>query len=264
MFNFTPAVRALLLANVLVFFVMSSMGQQAVDQFALHSLLSDKFNIGQLGTHMFMHGGWGHLFSNMIGLIVFGPLLEQFWGPRRFLTFYLLTGLGAAALYLGVNYFETHALLEALETYRANPTNGEFVGFINQYAQSLYYDPVIGPFIQNFDADPTNSTYIDFGQRTLTDFVTEQVNVPMVGASGAIFGIIMAFGLLFPNTELFLLFLPVPIKAKYLVAMYALWEVYTGIYKAQPDGVAHFAHIGGMLFAYIIIRIWNSQRKTFY
>jgi membrane associated rhomboid family serine protease len=262
MFNFTPTVRALLLANVLVYFVTSSMGNQAVDLFALHSVLSDKFNVAQMLTHMFMHGGWGHLFSNMIGLIVFGPLLEQFWGPRRFLIFYLLTGLGAAALYLAVNYFETAALLEAFEIYRANPTNGEFVGFINEYARSISDELV--PFIQRFDSDSQNLAYIEEGQRFVTTYVAGQVNVPMVGASGAVFGVIMAFGLLFPNTELFLLFLPVPIKAKYLVAMYALWEVYTGIYKAQADGVAHFAHIGGMLFAYIIIRIWGSQRKTFY
>jgi membrane associated rhomboid family serine protease len=262
MFNFTPTVRALLLVNVLVYFVMSSMGQQAVDLFALHSVLSDKFSVLQLGTHMFLHGGFGHLFSNMIGLIVFGPLLEQFWGPRRFLTFYLLTGLGAAALYLTVNYFETAALLQAFETYRANPTNGEFVGFISEYARSISDELV--PFIQKFDSDSRNSAYIEEGRQFIATYVNAQVNVPMVGASGAIFGVIMAFGLLFPNTELFLLFLPFPIKAKYLVAMYALWEVYTGIYKAQADGIAHFAHIGGMLFAYIIVRVWGSQRKTFY
>lgn len=262
MFDFTPTVRALLLANVLVFFVTSSMGNDVVDRFALHSVLSEKFNVAQFFTHMFMHGGFGHLFSNMLGLIVFGPMLERVWGPRRFLSFYLLTGLGAAALYLAVNYYETAALVQAFKTYEANPTNGEFIGFINAHAPSLY-DQLV-PFIQKFDADPANSAYIEGGRNLLTKYVASQVDTPMVGASGAIFGVLMAFGLLFPNTQLVLLFPPIPIKAKYLVGAYALWEIYTGVYRAQADGVAHFAHIGGMLFAFLIVRIWGSQRKTFY
>ncbi|MEZ0610987.1 rhomboid family intramembrane serine protease [Fibrella sp. WM1] len=262
MFSFTPAVRTLLLVNVLVYFLTSSVREEVIDQFALHSLLSQQFNIIQLITHMFMHGNFSHLFSNMLGLLVFGPLLERTWGASRFLTFYLLTGLGAAALYLAVNYYETAGLVQAFETYRANPTNGEFIGFINGYASSIYDN--IEPFIQKFDADPENPAYIEGGRKILTAYVATQVNTPMVGASGAIFGVLMAFGLLFPNTQLFLLFPPIPIKAKYLVGAYALWEIYTGVYRAQADGVAHFAHIGGMLFAYIIIKVWESQRKTFY
>ena len=262
MFNLTPAVRLLLLMNVGVFFLTSSLGAGMVDRFALHSVLSSQFNPIQFLTHMFMHAGFGHLFSNMLGLIVFGPLLEQFWGPRRFMTFYFLTGLGAASLYLGVNYYEMHALVEGFNQYRANPGNGEFLGFINQYAGSIY-DP-LEPFIQKLDADPTNKTYIEQSVQVLSRYVGEHVDTPMVGASGAIFGVIMAFGLLFPNTELYLLFLPFPVKAKYLVGAYALWEVYSGVYRAQSDGVAHYAHIGGMLFAYLIVKIWGSQRKTFY
>lgn len=266
MFSITPAVRTLLLVNVLVYFVISSMSQAVqeglVDQFALHSLVSQQFRVVQLITHMFMHGGFSHLFSNMLGLFFFGPMLERFWNARRFLTFYLLTGLGAAALYLAVNYYETASLVQAFEIYRANPTNGEFIGFINAQAPSLY--DTVASFIQKFDEDPENPAYIEGGRKILTAYVATQVNTPMLGASGAIFGVLMAFGLLFPNTELRMLFFPVPIKAKYLIGAYAFWEIYTGVYRAQADGVAHFAHIGGMLFAYIIIKVWGSQRKTFY
>lgn len=262
MFNLTPTVRLLLFVNVGVLFITELFGDAAVDRFALHSVLSSMFSPIQFITHLFMHADFWHLFSNMLGLIIFGPLLEQFWGPRRFFTFYLLTGLGAAALYLGVNYYETAALVDGFNAFRTNPTNGEFLGFVNQYAPSIY-DP-LEPFIQKFDAAPTNPAYIEQGVRYLTGYVSERVDTPMVGASGAIFGIIMAFGLLFPNTELFMLFIPFPIKAKYLVGAYAIWEVYSGIYRSQSDNVAHFAHIGGMLFAYIIIRFWGSQRKTFY
>lgn len=262
MFNFTPVVRLLLFANVIVFLITSRMGDAVVDQFGLHSVLSAKFNPIQLVTHMFMHGGWGHIFSNMIGLIVFGPMLERVWGGPRFFLFYMLTGLGAAALYLGVNYYETAAMVDSYHLYQANPTNGEFVGFVTQYA-TAFMDS-LEPFIQKFDANPTNPTYINYAEDFANKFVSAQVDTPMVGASGAIFGVIMAFGLLFPNTELFLLFPPIPIKAKYLVFFYGAYEVYSGIYQAQTDTVAHFAHIGGMLFAYILVKLWGSQRKTFY
>ena len=262
MFNFTPVVRLLLFANVIVFLITSQMGEGVVDRFGLHSVLSDKFNPIQLITHMFMHGGWGHIFSNMIGLIVFGPMLERVWGGPRFFLFYMLTGLGAAVLYLGVNYYETASLVDAYQLYKVNPTNSEFIGFVSQYANSIYDN--IAPFIQKFDADPTNPAYIKQGQDFVNVLVSRQVDTPMVGASGAIFGVIMAFGLLFPNTELILLFPPIPIKAKYLVLFYGAYEVYSGIYQAQSDNVAHFAHIGGMLFAYILVKLWGSQRKTFY
>lgn len=262
MFNITPTIRLLLILNVGIFFVTESFGEAATTRFALHSVLSSYFSPLQLVSHMFMHAGFGHLFSNMLGLIIFGPMLERYWGPRRFMTFYLLTGLGAAALYLGVNYVEVNALVEGFNQYRANPTNGEFLGFINQHAPSLY-DP-LEQFILQYDASPQNPAYIEQGIQVLTKYVGREVNMPMVGASGAIFGVIMAFGLLFPNTELFLLFIPFPIKAKYIVGAYALYEIYSGVYRAQADGVAHFAHIGGMIFAYIIVRYWNSQRKTFY
>jgi membrane associated rhomboid family serine protease len=262
MFNFTPVVRLLLFANVIVFLVTSSAGEWVVDRFGLHSVLSDKFSPIQLLTHMFMHGSWGHIFSNMLGLIVFGPMLERVWGGPRFFLFYMLTGLGAAALYLGVNYYETASLVDAYHLYKANPTNSEFIGFISQYANSIYDN--IAPFIQKFDAEPTNPAYIKQGEEFVNVLVARQVDTPMVGASGAIFGVIMAFGLLFPNTELVLLFPPIPIKAKYLVLFYGAYEVYSGIYQAQSDNVAHFAHIGGMLFAYILVKLWGSQRKTFY
>lgn len=262
MFNFTPVVRLLLIANVAIFLLASSAGEWVVDRFGLHSVLSAKFNPIQLVTHMFMHGGWGHIFSNMIGLIVFGPMLERVWGGPRFFLFYMLTGLGAAALYLGVNYYETSALVDSYHLYQANPTNSEFVGFVTQYANS-YLDG-IEPFIQKFDANPTNPAYINYAQDFVNKFVSVQVDTPMVGASGAIFGVIMAFGLLFPNTELILLFPPIPIKAKYLVLFYGAYEVYSGIYQAQSDNVAHFAHIGGMLFAYILVKLWGFQQKTFY
>lgn len=259
MFALTPVVRALLIINVLVFFVTN---ENVIEQFGLHSFLSDLFNPIQLLTHMFLHGGFNHIFSNMIGLAVFGPMLERYWGPRRFTFFYFFCGLGAALLFSGVNYFEMRDVYEAVRDYRANPTPDGFIGFIDRHAPSLYDQ--IASFAEQFNQQPTSEQLVNGSLQIVNRLYIDQIDQPMVGASGAIFGVIMGFGLLFPNTELFLLFLPIPIKAKYLVIFYGAYELYTGVYQAQADNVAHFAHIGGMLFAFILVKYWNSQRKTFY
>jgi len=259
MFDFTPVVRALLVLNVLVFLVTND---TIIDQFGLHSFLSDKFNPIQLLTHMFLHGGFNHIFSNMIGLIVFGPMLERFWGPRRFTFFYFFTGLGAALLFSGVSYFEMENVYKAIQTYQANPGFDTFSAFIDQHASS-YYDR-LEPFMEKFRSFPHDAKNISDSLAIANRIFTNQVDEPMVGASGAIFGVIMGFGLLFPNTQLFLLFPPIPVKAKYLVIFYGAVEVYSGVYRSQSDNVAHFAHIGGMLFAFILVKYWGSQRKTFY
>lgn len=259
MFSLTPVVRALLIINVLVYFVTN---ESIIEQFGLHSFLSEQFNPIQLLTHMFLHGGLGHIFSNMIGLIVFGPMLENTWGQRRFTFFYFFCGLGAALLFSGVNYYEMHNVYETVQDYRLNPGFDAFSAFIDQHAGS-YYDSLV-PFIEKFRSFPDDSKNIRDSVAIVNHLFTSQVDEPMVGASGAIFGVIMAFGLLFPNTQLFLLFPPIPVKAKYLVIFYGAMEIYSGVYRAQSDNVAHFAHIGGMLFAFILVKYWGSQRKTFY
>jgi membrane associated rhomboid family serine protease len=259
MFALTPVVRVLLLLNVLVFFVTND---TVIRQFGLHSFLSDQFSPIQLLTHMFLHGGFGHLLSNMFGLIVFGPMLERFWGQKRFAFFYFFCGIGAALLFSGISYYEMSAVYEAVRDYRANPTPEGFIGFVDTQAQS-FYDQAAS-FIEQFEQQPTNPQLIESSLKIVNRLYIKQVDVPMVGASGAIFGVIMGFGLLFPNTQLFLLFPPIPVKAKYLVIFYGAYELYSGVYRTQSDNVAHFAHIGGMLFAFILIKYWGSQRKTFY
>ncbi len=258
MFSLTPVVRVLLIINVLAFLVTN---EAIIEQFGLHSFLSDKFNPIQLLTHMFLHGGLNHIFSNMIGLIVFGPMLEQFWGPKRFTFFYFFTGLGAAFLFSGINYFEMHDVYGTVQAYQAHPDYDRFLAFVDQHAGS-YYDRLV-PFIEKFKEFPNDNKNIEDSISIINRIFTNQVDEPMVGASGAIFGVIMGYGLLFPNTQLFLLFPPIPVKAKYLVIFYGAIELYSGVYRAQADNVAHFAHIGGMLFALVLIKYWGSQRKTF-
>ena len=259
MFNLTPVVRAILIANVLVFFITSD---SVIERFGLHSILSDEFNPVQIITHMFLHAGLGHIFSNMIGLIVFGPMLERVWGSKRFIFFYLFCGIGAAGLFSAINYYEMQDVYTAVRDFRTGPTPDGFIAFIDQHASSLF--DRVAAFSDQFEAQPTNPKLVEGSLQIVNSYYNAQVSVPMVGASGAIFGVIMAFGLLFPNTELFLLFPPIPIKAKYLVLFYGAYELYSGVYQANSDNVAHFAHIGGMLFAFILVKFWGSQRKTFY
>ncbi|GAB3246695.1 rhomboid family intramembrane serine protease [Larkinella harenae] len=209
---------------------------------------------------MFLHAGFWHLFSNMLGLFFFGPMLENVWGTKRFTIFYLVTGIGAGLLFSGINYFEASQLRNQVVTFQSNPTPESLELFLSDRGLLVQGDN----FLRVFEESPQEPSYIRGAVRLVNDYYEQQLSIPMVGASGAIFGILMAFGLLFPNTELFLLFPPIPIKAKYLVAFYGAYELYSGVYRAQSDNVAHFAHIGGMLFAFILVKYWGKQRNNFY
>jgi rhomboid-like protein len=203
------------------------MNRGLTDYLSLHYLFNTHhydhgvgFQPYQILTHMFMHGSLAHIFFNMWGLLMFGSILEQVWGPKRFLTFYLITGLGAVALHMAVQVYLMHS----------------FTGSI---------DPSIALLNANTDAA---GIYVS---QTL-------------GASGAIFGIATAFAMLFPNTELMIIPIPIPIKAKYLMPLYILVELVMGLSMHQGDNVAHFAHLGGALFGFILVKIWNRNRNTLY
>lgn len=237
--NIPPVVKNLILANVLLLFATFILEQAGIDLYThlgLYFPASEKFRLHQIFTHMFMHGGLTHLFFNMFALYMFGRVLESVWGPKRFLTFYLVTGLGAAALHTLVNYIEYQTVVSKLSP--------EQVAYVKEVGSGILLEG------KNF-TDP------------LLNKLTVVLNTPTVGASGAVFGILLGFGMLFPNTQLMLLFPPIPIKAKYFVAGYAVIELYLGF--SQPgSNVAHFAHIGGMLFGYFMIKYWNKNSKRFY
>ncbi|MFN8287274.1 MAG: rhomboid family intramembrane serine protease [Chitinophagales bacterium] len=218
--NTRSVVFNLLAINVVVFLLTSFKGQLMYEWFALYYPASPAFKPVQLVSHMFMHGTIMHIFSNMFALYMFGAVLERVWGPKRFLLFYFVTGLGAMVLYTAV-----HALI----VYNISGSVAPPLNTVMQYEQlySIYYD------------------------RT-------------VGASGAVFGILVAFGMLFPNTELILLYFPIPIKAKYFVSLYVLFELYSGFQMNPSDNIAHFAHLGGALFGFIMVKYWNRNRNYLY
>jgi len=253
MFNITPMVRNLLIINVVIFILQGNLFDAR--QFALYHFGSDYFNPVQFLTHMFLHGGWGHLFSNMFSLFIFGPLLERFWGSQRFLAFYLITGLGASILYSGVRAYELHELREDTIAYIENPGPVAF----NNYMDEHYQEGAGRQLAVAMKRNPDRVEYVQESKSAVQEVYQAIFNSPMLGASGAVFGILMAFGMLFPNLELMLLFLPVPIKAKYFVLLYGAYELYTGFNRVAGDNVAHFAHLGGMLFAYILIKMWGRN-----
>jgi membrane associated rhomboid family serine protease len=264
MFNLTPTVRNLLIANILLLVITSSVFPQLFQLGALYPFGSPYFMPWQFVTYMFLHGGWGHLIGNMFALISFGPLLEQRWGGPRFLVFWLICGFGAGLLYEGVRAYELHQVQQAAIEFARQPSGGEFAKFFEDYAPQYSGYQTLA---RAMHGDPRNAEYIASATSAVQGVVTEMLTSPsggMVGASGAVFGILFAFAYLFPNTELMLLFFPFPIKAKYFVFFYALYELYAGVHRTPGDNVAHFAHLGGLLIGFIIIKFWERGRQQFY
>ena len=212
----------LIIINVLVFFgtlVAQRYGIDLANYLGLHFFLASDFNPAQLITYMFMHGGFSHIFFNMFAVFMFGPILEQTWGPRRFLFYYILYGIGAGVIQEGVQYIQ-------------------YATELSQYSQ------------------------VNIGTSIIP--MEEYLNMmTTVGASGAVYAILLAFGMLFPNTELYLMFIPIPIKAKYFVLLYGAAELFFGLQNSVGDNVAHFAHLGGMLFGFFLILYWRKHSKKF-
>ena len=234
-----PVVKNLIIINVIMLLATYVLNMRGIDLPAILGLRyfeSPEFRPYQLVTHMFMHGGFTHLLFNMFALWMFGRVLESVWGPKRFFIYYFVTGLGAAMLHTMVNFIEFQNL--------ASKMTPEAVQMVMSQGTELFNQG------KNF-SDP------DTGKLNLL------LNIPTVGASGAVFGILLGFGMLFPNTQLMLLFPPIPIKAKYFVMGYGAIELYLGLTQSGSN-IAHFAHLGGMLFGFFMIKYWNRNTNHFY
>ena len=216
--NLPTVTKNLLIINVLCFFGMLVAKRYGIDVenlLGLHFFLASDFNLSQLISYMFMHANFQHIFFNMFAVWMFGRVLEQVWGPKRFLTYYLICGIGAGLIQELVQYLE--------------------------YAFTL----------SNYDS-------VNLGIAGGIIPMEEYLNMmTTVGASGAVYGILLAFGMLFPNSQMFIFPVPFPIKAKYFVIGYAVLELFLGL--GGGDGVAHFAHLGGMLFGLILIIYWRKK-----
>jgi len=226
-----PVVKNLLIINIL-FFIATLVfhpngGYPMVDWFAVYYFGSEKFRLWQPITYMFMHSpvDYFHIIFNMFALYSFGSVLETKWGAKKFLTFYFVTGLGALALQWAVQTYEIYN--------------------------------AVGHLISNI------STYVPKTKAEYNLLADIYFN-PMLGASGAIFGLLVAFGMLYPNAELLIMFIPIPVKAKYIIPIYILVELFLGVKQFEGDSVAHYAHLGGALIGFILVKIWKDKNDTFY
>jgi membrane associated rhomboid family serine protease len=263
---FPPVVKNLLIINGIVFLAtnvfQNSLGFNMYQHFALYYYESPNFRIWQFITHLFMHGDFMHIFSNMLALWMFGAVLENFFGSKKFLQYYILTGLGAALLHTGVQYVELSSFIENSRDYLANPTLGRFGQFIENTVPEAYQRDFNS--LYNFwQADPTSLNAKKNSVELVKQLTDIKINIPTVGASGAVFGLLLAFGMLFPNAIIYLYFF-FPLKAKYFVFFYGLFELYSGIANNPDDNVAHFAHLGGMLIGFILIKLWRVRRPGDY
>ncbi|WFB35647.1 rhomboid family intramembrane serine protease [Kiritimatiellota bacterium B12222] len=243
--------------NVVVFLLASRVlpaGNFLLEQFPLFFPFNQEFHSWQFLTHMFMHGSLTHLFMNMFGLYSFGAVLERVWGPTRFLIFYFAAGLGAGAIYTAVDYVEyNHSstyLVEqgvpqaTMDQLKTLPTNGA-INQVMAAPSSLS--------LESKEAELESMFGIYFGR--------------VVGASGAIYGILTAFGVLFPNVKLSLIFLPIPVPAKYFIPGILLLDLFSGItgfslFSGGSGGIAHFAHLGGALIGFLLMLLWKNKMKS--
>jgi membrane associated rhomboid family serine protease len=264
--NIPPVVKNLIIINVLFLlatWILQTRNVDLVEFFGMHYPGSEKFRLHQIITHMFMHDptGIAHIFFNMFALWMFGRVLESVWGSRRFMIYYFVTGLGAVALHMFVNYLEISSMQNTIEAFRNTPSPEILDQFVSKHLSNPTVQ--VRDFINTWYDNPTSSLYSAEGQQLMERILQMKMDIPTVGASGAVFGVLLAFGVLFPNTQLMLLFPPIPIKAKYFVIGYGLIELYLG-FSRPGSNVAHFAHLGGMLFGYLLIKYWNKTTKHFY
>ncbi|GAB4318578.1 MAG: rhomboid family intramembrane serine protease [Bacteroidales bacterium] len=261
-----PVVKNLIIINGLFFLATialgSSFGIDLVDRLGLHYFSAEKFKPYQFITYMFMHGGFMHIFFNMFALWMFGNTLENVWGPRRFLIYYFVTGIGAAIVHYVVFYFQVSPVLGAIQAYINDPSPQALNQFLNS-GNFAIVSPEIRDLTESFTSqynrllrvNPYEATQLSL--EFMAQYRAEFLNAPVVvGASGAVFGILLAFGMMFPNALIYVYF-AIPVKAKYFVLIYGALELFSGIYD-QGSNVAHFAHLGGMVFGYFLLLFWKK------
>lgn len=270
--NTPPVVKNIIIVNIIFLIATFIFKNQfnLYDLFALHHWSSDNFMVHQYVTHFFMHSANDitHILFNMFAVWMFGRVLEQVWGSKRFLIYYVFTAIGASLIYTLYITYDLSVINNAINVLRSNPTPELFTEFVQKYIpiNSLNdeYRNQVFETLDQWSKYPNNNMLSEKAIALTESFLDYKKDVPMVGASGAVFGILLAFGMLFPNTELMLLFPPIPIKAKWFVLFYGLFELYSGFNINPYDNVAHFAHLGGMLFGFILIKYWNADRNKFY
>ncbi|RMG80051.1 MAG: rhomboid family intramembrane serine protease [Bacteroidetes bacterium] len=267
-----PIVKNLLIINGLVYLAQisfySAFGINLEKLLGLHYFLASDFKPYQFISYMFLHGSPAHIFFNMFALWMFGAYIENYWGPRRFLTYYLITGMGAGLIQYLIVHFQISPTIKQIDAFIAHPSPEllqEFVSHhvfrVNEaidpemYKKFLVFERDANIFLVNPHAENVTESVVQFMIEYKEYYKNSFI---VIGASGAVFGLLLAFGMMFPNMYLYLYFL-FPIKAKWFVIGYGLIELISGLSNNPDDNVAHFAHLGGMLFGYILIKFWKKR-----
>lgn len=264
MMRITEVVKHLLIINIVVFLIcsiaISSDWFDADALFALHYPTSELFRPYQFITHFFMHDDVMHIFFNMFMLVMFGSAIEATWGEKRFLIYYFICAMGAVGLHLGVYaFFELEPLEQALQLFIENPSTGNMYAFYEQMP-GIDMEAIKGILLERANYIEQGSPEgISFATQEMQSLIESMNNTHIVGASGAISGILLAFAMTFPNVELMLLFLPVPIKAKYFIPILMVIELFMGVQRFSWDNTAHFAHLGGALMGFILVSFWKQR-----
>lgn len=235
----TDAIKHLIIINVILFIAPQFLKLDFSNILALHFPKNEHFGIWQYVTHMFMHGGFGHILFNMYGLWAFGGPLEQMWGKKKFLFFYFSAGLGAGLIYTLANYYQFNGIYDLFISAGLNPS--EIISILESAKTS---DPRVIESITQEQFDDIIGLY----------------NAKAVGASGAVYGVLVAFGMYFKDAKLALIFFPVPIAAKYFIPGILLMDLFFGMTKYSIGNIAHFAHIGGALIGFLIAWYWKKNQ----
>ena len=237
--NITDAIKHLIVINIIVFVAPQLMQTDYTNILALHFPKNEHFGFWQYATHMFMHGGFAHILFNMYGLWAFGTPLEQMWGKNKFIFFYFSSGIGAGLIYTIANYFQFNSIFELF--IQAGLTESEVIAILKEGSTN---DLRVLEAITQQQFNEIFALY----------------NTPAVGASGAVYGVLVAFGMYFKDAKLALIFFPVPIAAKYFIPIMILGDLFFGVTKYSVGNIAHFAHIGGALIGFIIALYWKKNQ----
>ena len=255
--NLPPVTRKIIIVNVFAFVIYRFSNFDFISSLALYDVTSPHFHSYQLITHLFVHASLWHLFSNMITLLSFGPPLEYKFHSRRFLFFYLLTGVGASVFYLLVSYICQYNAHTAYMNYFLHPDPDFFNNYLKRFPN--LYNNYYG-FIYDYLNDRNNVAFIEKSKAIMAQLYSIN-DVPVVGASGAVFGVLTAFAMLYKDALVGVMLIPMNMPAKVFVVLYGLYELFAGIGGNVFDSVAHFAHVGGIVLAYIFVKIWNRGNR---
>jgi len=233
----TDAIKHLIIVNVILFFLPQLLKMDLTNILALHLPKNEHFGFWQYVSHIFMHGSVSHLLFNMYGLWAFGTPLEQMWGKKKFVFFYFSAGIGAGLIYSAVNYYQ----------------------FNDIYQQLIHLGISSAEIQQILESGSYNNSLINLTNKEMSEFYS-LYHTPAVGASGAVYGVLVAYGIAFPNSKLAMIFFPVPIAAKYFIPLMILGDLFFGVTKYSIGNVAHFAHVGGAIIGFIIAWYWKKNQ----